>query len=465
MLNVLINPSGSKAESARNQILKTASPQRTLHSLQNILSDTTNTVQSSSFNFGDIASQLPTDSATGTFNRRSTENIETQFSPQATHGFTFSAGGTFSTETGDADFVGVPPSPRSKVSSTYGETGATTPNVFFGRASSHSPAKQTSFDPTTWSTKFGRETFTPRHVSPTRSNTTRSTAKKHVSTKSSGSQRSNSVDSNNLETPMRRTSKIHMGTTDSPNAMEIDSPPSSGGGTSQQAPPLPPKIPQAANARNVPVEPAKKEWRSGDIGGGSNVHQESLRRKPVDPAFKSQGSEDSPEFYDSMNDLRNVEPFISQPGLGSMDDLKMNLPFESKSAPAPLKDPSQDHAKPQSLNFPPIPCAPVLPMASYTGAALGIAELQGYVVKFQQYLRDWEIFNKRIVTHFYNRHSELELVRESLGAADLLGDAKLVEQLEWARQDREVRNRWSMACEEHERQIRQYLVVKGQATA
>ncbi|KKF94047.1 DnAJ-like protein [Ceratocystis platani] len=249
---------------------------------------------------------------------------------------------------------------------------------------------------------------------------------------------------------------------DSPNAMDIDSPPSCGQATrTPKVPPLPPKIPQASHARNVPVEPAKKEWRSGDLGGGPAIPQDFPQRRPVDGGFR--GSEDSPEFYDSLNDLRNVEPFISQPGLHSMGDLKMNLPFESKPEPTPLKAPTYGNAKVQSLDFPQVPIAPVLPMASYTGAPLGANELQGYKIKFQQYLRDWEIFNRRIVSHFERRQAELEAVRASLGAADLLGDAKLRDQLEWARQDREVRSRWSMAWEEHEIQVQQYLEVKSRA--
>ncbi|PHH51948.1 J protein JJJ1 [Ceratocystis fimbriata CBS 114723] len=459
MLNVLINPADSKAESARSQILETASPQRVLHSLGNIRSDKTNMPHSSSFNLGDLASQLPTEPASGTFSRRSTGNIETQFSPQASESFTFSAGGApTSGSGGDATSFFQP-----KSTSARGEAGSSTSaNMFFSRSPSCSPTKQSTFDPATWSAKFGRETFVPQRVSPTRSNTSRSATQKHASMRSSASQRSNSSESSTMETPIGKSARGNRSGIDSPNAMDIDSPPSCGQATrTPKVPPLPPKIPQASHARNVPVEPAKKEWRSGDLGGGPAIPQDLPQRRPVDGGFR--GSEDSPEFYDSLNDLRNVEPFISQPGLHSMGDLKMNLPFESKPEPTPLKAPSYGNAKVQSLDFPQVPIAPVFPMASYTGAPLGANELQGYKIKFQQYLRDWEVFNRRIVTHFERRQAELEAVRASLGAADLLGDAKLRDQLEWARQDREVRSRWSMAWEEHEIQVQQYLEVKSRA--
>ncbi|GKT48645.1 uncharacterized protein ColSpa_08826 [Colletotrichum spaethianum] len=175
------------------------------------------------------------------------------------------------------------------------------------------------------------------------------------------------------------------------------------------------------------------------------------------------GSEDSEEFRASLADLKNVAPFTQNSGLGSLGDLKMNLPFESQpSSRAPI-----EKEKKPSLDFPVIPQAPRPPPTFAVNLKPTGGAWQKYTQDFQSYVMRWEIFNAQVIEHFNARKANIADLRARKSYSFLVsrGDDEIQEYLEWMAQDKEVRRKWAVACEDHEARIREFMVYKGKMAA
>ncbi|KAF7546507.1 hypothetical protein G7Z17_g8392 [Cylindrodendrum hubeiense] len=253
---------------------------------------------------------------------------------------------------------------------------------------------------------------------------------------------------------------------ESPQAMDIDSPPAGPAAPEATAaaaavPPPPPSFNPAQlpnGARNIHVEPSRPEWRPGNVEGvnGEAKPAESTK-KEFNP--NAVGSEDSEEFQASLADLKNVAPFTHQDsGLKSFTELKDNLPFESKpSVHIPIKPP-----QPTSLVFPTPPIAPNLPPVAINGMKPNVASWEKYVKEFEIYLQSWDGFNASVVDHFSTRKHNIATMRLSQGYSFLEArdEVAIQEYFNWLRQDSEVRKRWITVCEEHELRFREFMAFR-----
>ncbi|KAJ9155032.1 DnaJ domain-containing protein [Pleurostoma richardsiae] len=338
--------------------------------------------------------------------------------------------------------------------------------------SSDRDKKAGGFNAEEWSQKIGPQIFEPQRpqrasASPTRSG--RTTAKKvrpvrvNTGSEASGEQKD---DSSGLEEESRAASATPglgstgtpqpgIGRTESPLAMDID-PPSDQGSSNAKA----------TTARNIPVEPSRPEWRAGDVNGTASETAPAAAGSEAGAASKGRpspttgGSEDSEEFRTSFADFRKVEPFAPT-GLGSFGDLRSNLPFESKaSARAPIKRAKRRSLK---LELPEPPKAPNPPVAlAVPGLKPGESAWQTYVNSFRLYMHVWHNYNTRFVEHFQAREVELQRVKAANDFAwlDARDDSGVNEYLTWCEQDRFVREKWVLACDEHEKRVREFSAYR-----
>jgi hypothetical protein len=239
---------------------------------------------------------------------------------------------------------------------------------------------------------------------------------------------------------------------ESPQAMDIDSPPSG-----SIAEPSSSDIP-----RNIPVEPSRPEWRPGDFNGaGTSNNPIAINAEPVQAKPNAGGSEDSEEFKASFSDLKNVAPFAQQgTGLKSLNELKDNLPFDSKPSDKPPIDRSSN---PQPLKFPAAPTAPRLPPTmAISGMKPTMPSWNKYAEEFDVYLRNWDTFNGLVVDHFATRRKNLDAKRqdEGYGFLHTRSSAECLEYLKSVQQDNDVRTKWNHACEEHAKRLQEFLAFK-----
>ncbi|KAM4056858.1 DnaJ domain-containing protein [Hirsutella rhossiliensis] len=236
---------------------------------------------------------------------------------------------------------------------------------------------------------------------------------------------------------------------DSPQAMDIDSPPFAPVASSTEP----------SSVRNIPVEPSRPEWRPGNVDSMAGETQPERPEKiPINA--NAVGSEDSEEFKASFAELKNVAPF-AQPGSGlkSLADLKDNLPFESRaSEDLPIKLP-----KVQPLVFPEPPEAPRLPpTVAIEGMKPNAASWVKYLAEFESYLEKWDKFNGQVVDHFATRRALISRTRSSKGYAFLgaRGDGDVREYFNWVQQDNDVRQRWNACCDQHEKRLGEFMTFR-----
>ncbi|ORY65244.1 uncharacterized protein BCR38DRAFT_484689 [Pseudomassariella vexata] len=267
--------------------------------------------------------------------------------------------------------------------------------------------------------------------------------------------------------------------TDSPNAMDIDTPPSE---KTEDTP----KASQANGVRNIHVEPSRPEWRAGNAqvdgatyprparpnldGDSTILSSHGLGAKTdsgsaIANPFISQtgGSEDTEEFRTTFADFKKVEPFTdSTPtGLKSFADLKSTLPFESKSSE---QIPLDTQIPVAPLSFPTPPVAPRLPATmAVAGIRPNLSSFRKYAVDFYNYMDKWEAFNQKVLDHFTARQTNYKKRRQQNGLSWLdsavVADAARMYQLELD-QDHDVRKQWNTACENHQTRIREFLAFK-----
>lgn len=438
-------------------IINSADKQKKSHSLETdcvARLETANALCTHSFN-------LPIDD--DTFTRTSSDdpnratpsladNINTKFAEgQGSSAWRFNAGTDGSAE----------PVRRHSGSTTLSGQGSSADAQPSQRASKSNPDLQSvksegSFNADGWSDKFGPQTFAPRQESASFSSSAtanRANLRKSKPAKPTAGPAAVIEDSSDDDVYewAGRKGQARAATVESPQAMDIDPP------TSSETPNE--GIPSSNGARNIPVEPSRPEWRSGDLER-SNASKgiEHKDRNQFDP--NTAGSEDSEEFRTSFADLKNVEPFSQQnQGLKSLSDLKDNLPFESKaSGETPVKMP-----KPPTLVFPEPPQAPRLPpTVAISGMKPNAPSWNKYLQEFMDYLQRWDTFNADVVDHFSTRKANINEQRKERGYSflGLRSDSDVQEYYNWIQQDNEVRRRWLEACEEHERQYRAFLTFR-----
>ncbi|KAK1531238.1 DnaJ domain-containing protein [Colletotrichum paranaense] len=385
-----------------------------------------------------------------TFSRRSTEEIDTSFvNGDGPDAWKFSAGSPIQDQAAKV---------RSQSGSRVGRRSPIKrPSLRHQKDMSGQPAGSPSaegkFDAQDWTQQIGAQNFVPHKThststSPTRISRVNSRKTKVKPTAGGNAGLVNDDYDSDEETEWRgRKSMAEPIGANSPNAMDIDPPQT---GTSQ-------KRDHSNSARNIPVEPSRPEWRPGN-GLQENGPKLPARKPEFNP--NNAGSEDSEEFRASLADLKNVAPFAqNSSGLGSLNDLKMSLPFESQpSGRAPI-----EKEKKPSLDFPVIPQAPRPPPTFAVNLKPTGGAWQKYTQDFQSYVLRWEIFNAQVIEHFNARKANIADLRARKGYSFLVsrGDDEIHEYLEWMAQDKEVRRKWAVACEDHEARIREFMVYKG----
>ncbi|KAH7160784.1 hypothetical protein EDB81DRAFT_642364 [Dactylonectria macrodidyma] len=405
-----------------------------------------------------------------TFSRSNTDDINTSFvDDQDADSWQFSAGGSEQ---------GTPTRPRPQSGNRTGRHSPTKrPTVNRTDTSSvpsESGTSEPGFNPDGWNNEFGPHTFVPqpspvKTTSPTRS--MRGNPKK-PKPKAAGVSPividSSSEEEDDLPWRGRKPQGGPVAA-DSPQAMDIDSPPTSTAvpevtaAAAAAVPPAPPSFNAAqppTGARNINVEPSRPEWRPGNVEGVNGGIKKPAENQTKEFNPNAAGSEDSEEFRVNFADLKNVAPFTHpDSGLRSFTELKDNLPFESKAS---ANIPFEPH-KPDKLVFPTPPKAPNLPShVAINGMEPSVASWDKYVKEFEQYLKDWDVFNASVVDHFSTRKRNISHMRKAHGYSFLEAhsDAHIQEYFDWLQQDSDVQKRWTAACEEHQHRFRDFMAFR-----
>jgi curved DNA-binding protein CbpA len=249
---------------------------------------------------------------------------------------------------------------------------------------------------------------------------------------------------------------------DSPNAMDIDPP------LDQQSDT--PKARQNGftaskdsvnEARNVPVEPSRPEWRAGDASGSDvpPVAQKQPELPPksgnVNSRRRTTKSADEEDFKTNLEDLKNVEP-LHHPatGLHSFNDLTSSLPFPSRAA-SNLTIPHDFSSG--ELDLPHPPCAPMVPPIT-KGARPSMSTWESYLLAFKAYMAEWDIFNTKMIIHFVARKNQVDAMKP--GWLEAFGDSDLDKYKEGLMEDFKVRAHWDVACDHHQAAMEKFQVFK-----
>lgn len=327
-----------------------------------------------------------------------------------------------------------------------------------GASDQHAQPADGGFNTDSWSDQFGPHTFVPQtrtssSASPTK--TTRTNSRKSKTTKPvAGDSGNNAIlvdDSSDEDTFTWRGRKgqAKATSTDSPQAMDIDSPPAEPST----------RPPQSNGARNIPVEPTRPEWRSGNF---NSVDESTTKQPDEQPKPHVGGSEDTEEFQTTFAEFKNVAPFAQGgAGLKSFSDMKDNLPFESKASdeiPIETKVPTA-----QPLVFPNPPQAPRPPLTmGVPNMKTNVPTWEKYVQEFEQYMQQWDIFSWQVTDHFAARKTQITGLRREKGYSFLQSrsDADCLEYFKSVQQDNDVRRRWAIACEEHEERLKEFMTCR-----
>ncbi|KAL8399627.1 hypothetical protein RB594_000141 [Gaeumannomyces avenae] len=347
---------------------------------------------------------------------------------------------------------------------------------------------QHRFDADQWREKIGSEHFVPvapprSATSPTRGNRMpmgKRRAKVHMT--KGGSAGLMDDDETTSGEEKATGAPLNGGGTDSDNAMDIDTP-------MGDASPMP----QVNGVRGVPLEPSRPEWRAGDangfagaspgsgasptpgIGLGLNIGGPSgvppLPPKiPVNEQTRfntsnAAGSEDTDDLGANFADLKNVEPLAQRPsGLGSFEDLKTTLPFESQAAATPPLD--RPHVRPPSkISFPRPPMHPRPPTAfGIPSMTPNRAAWDKYVAEFEVYLREWDVVDAQFLDHMIVRQGNLKKLKQH-GWSPVASDEGMEKYYTWLEEDKQVHEKWTAYSNEHHRRVREFMAHKDKMKA
>lgn len=408
------------------------------------------------------------------FTPQGAEKINTTFTPEGWEG-------KFEAAPNSADyFASNPPTPSRGSSSSSGakrsqpksrESSGSNPYPIIDDSDqpkneeTAAPTKAGSkFTPDEWAETFKPNTFVAGPPAPTpargysRSGTTRRQKAAAASARTASKPRTAAVESDSDSGPLfmgpRPVSKNgKKGTfTDgdmagSPNAMDIDPPQSIGG------------------VRNVPVEPSRPEWRTGQPSAFSSAVQspdiENTTKQAPPPSqaqFDGQAADqDQGDLNINFNDFKTTEPFMAAAqGLSSFADLKSDLPFSSQASSAVPFPRSFDS---KELVLPPPPRGPKPPSTATRPTS---EVFDAYLGKMRAYMNCWVKFDAQMVGHFAVRNEAVQMVsRQKVDWLGTLGDAHLDEYLENVRQDERAREWWATAAEKHREKMEEFKWVKS----
>lgn len=384
------------------------------------------------------------------FSRNSTDNINTRFVAEEDVNYQFSAGSPVAED-------GRPAMPRSKSGSRVGRSpfSAQAPQNPFTQPANGTGAQNSSFNPAEWSEKIGPQIFeapAPTQKTPTPTGRPmRKSSKKPVRMTAGTAGMVDSDESSSSQEDISRgatasgRSSGGVDVTASPMPMDVD----------------PPLNDSADNGvRNIPVTPSRPEWRAGDVGLGIKVDGKTTSGQQAGYSPPVGGSEDAEEFKASFADLRNVEPFAERAtGLNSFGDLKSNLPFESAAAgQAPVRKPVAPRSQNLSLPDPPKPPASPAALGPNLGLKPSTSTWKRYIEDFAQYMVEWHLYNTRFIDHFAARRVQMQSKLNNLDWVAARDSSGLDEYNSWADQDRTVRDKWTIACNNHDIHMRGFMV-------
>lgn len=405
---------------------------------------------------------------TARFARHSADNINTKFVAEDKGRFEFSAG---------SDFEASPSSPldnaftrarrrgrqsplRQDSGTSYEAFANASPKPAAAMPQQEAAPKPSAFDAKKWEELSKVNIFNPTaaqrsSVSPTRPvKPLKKTRGGGVRLTAGSAGMAEEDDSSGEDRAQAGTGRANASGPKSPNAMDIDPPVSE---TTAQQPPA------ANEARPIPVEPTKPEWRAGHVGTTATAAPplppkvNGTQKMPkVNPTHA--GSEDTDDFMrpNVFADFENVAPFSQKAtGLNSFADLGQSLPFQSRpSVTIPIPQ-----MKPTPLSCPPVPQAPKVPTTlAFGGVKLGSPAWNTYTKEFEAYMIAWSQWNGTMLTHFSTRQAQQNSAGFSWVSA--MGDNGYQEYVNSLEQDKPLRQKWLAACENHELQFKEFQKMR-----
>ncbi|KAJ2894809.1 hypothetical protein MKZ38_007206 [Zalerion maritima] len=423
------------------------------------------------------------------FASQSAEDVNTTAFRTSDEGYSFSA----NTETGNSGATKHRASSGSRAGrrSPLKKSRSGASSEFVGRmysggqekpdeAHAQSPNVSTSrFDPKEWSNKIKPDIFNPPpahapSTSPTRGRSgTTKRGKRPVTVEEQ-------ADIQNDEGFSSSSSIAEPTSAGSPMDMDIDTPPADK--TTH------PPTRSTSTARNIPVEPSRPDWRSGDHNGETTNGNKSRvastagtpSKPPTSPAatpgsranpITAGGSEDTDDLKASFSELRHTEP-MQQPkpsGLGGWDDVKSSLPFQSRANPN-----LHGVERPPALKLPNAPdmhapTPPVLPASlnlnnSNPVASIKTADWMGYMAAFASYLENWTRYERRIIEYLTQAQRELDdhqITGTGYGWLRPESDDAIIKAYDvLSRDEQDVRERWTMAGRTHREALREVRFLR-----
>ncbi|KAI9731639.1 MAG: hypothetical protein M1818_007769 [Claussenomyces sp. TS43310] len=233
---------------------------------------------------------------------------------------------------------------------------------------------------------------------------------------------------------------------DSPNAMDID-PPMEPLRRKQSTP----HMNSANDARKVPLEPSRPEWRAGNANGGGVEPAPPIKQSksefvnPSKSGTHSTEATDGEDFKVNFEDLKNIKPLHNPAtGLDSFNDLTSDLPFPSRAAASlPI---SRSFSSGQ-LELPHPPRAPATPSIPVDSKRPTQSSWQSYLVAFKAYMVGWNIFNEKMISHFVARKHQVD--KMAPGWLEAFGESGYEKYMEGLREDEKIREWWDVACGKH----------------
>ncbi|KAK8167762.1 hypothetical protein BKA80DRAFT_51065 [Phyllosticta citrichinensis] len=145
-----------------------------------------------------------------------------------------------------------------------------------------------------------------------------------------------------------------------------------------------------------------------------------------------------------LDDLKNVAPLsgFNQEGLKNLNDLGQNLPFQSQPAAAHPRRSSEAG----SLHLPDPPRAPELPQR------LTVVTWTEFLPKMGTYVRLFQQFDSHMLQHFAARQAEVDAMGSASQWLGALGDTTaggFASYMRGMREDERARAHWTVAWEKH----------------
>ncbi|KAJ9380805.1 hypothetical protein DTO063F5_6514 [Paecilomyces variotii] len=167
--------------------------------------------------------------------------------------------------------------------------------------------------------------------------------------------------------------------------------------------------------RLVSVEPNRPEWRPGAREDEPHTTASTAANKTgsTQPTSETQSTDTNgqPNIYNFVG-LNNVTPLAStnNVGINDLNDIFTTLPFESRPN---NPDDNARSGRPRELQCPNPPKRPTRPalVAARAGSQQMVLPKQAwdrYVAEMTAYMREWNVFNRRMLRHFNARQDSVE---------------------------------------------------------